>query len=204
MIKCHRGIIWGVVALGIILNCGVARGGNTKMTTLANKKILMVIASQNFRDEEFSVPKKLFEGQGAQVTVASSKLSVSKGMLGMKVKPDILLDDVLPEDYHAVVFVGGSGASEYWDDPIAHHIAQTAFDEGRIVAAICIAPVTLGNTGLLKDKKATVFSSEVSQLKDMGAKYTGKDVERDGQIITANAPPAAARFGQVIIKALQE
>jgi protease I len=204
MIKWHRGTIWGVVALGIILNYGIARGDNTKMTNLPNKKILMIIASQNFRDEEFSVPKKLFEEQGAQVTVASSKLSASKGMLGMKVKPDILLNDVSAEDYHAVVFVGGSGASEYWDDPIARHIAQTAFDKGRIVAAICIAPVILGNAGLLKDKKATVFSSEVSQLKAMGAKYTGADVERDGQIITASGPPAAAQFGQAIVKALQE
>ena len=164
----------------------------------------MVVASNNFRDEEFRIPKKLLEEQGARVTVASSSLSMSKGMLGMKIKPDILLDDVRVDDYHALIFVGGSGASEYWDDPIAHNIAQTAYDNKRIVAAICIAPVTLANTGLLKDKKATVFSSEVSQLKAKGANYTGKEVERDGRIITASGPPAATQFGQAIIQALQE
>jgi protease I len=174
------------------------------MTALKGKKILMIIASNNFRDEEFRMPKNLFEEQGAKVTIASSELSISKGMLGMKVRPDILLDDVIAEDYAAVIFVGGGGASEYWEDPTAHFIAQTAYDHQKIVAAICIAPVTLANAGLLEGKRATVFSSEVSQLKAKGAKYTGKDVERDGRIITANGPQAATQFGQAIIQALQE
>jgi protease I len=204
MLSWYSGIIGGIVAASITLNYTIAKGGNLPMAALEDKKILMVIASNNFRDEEFRTPKKLFEEQGAKVTVASSELSISKGMLGMKVKPDILLDDVEVDNYHAVIFVGGSGASEYWDDSTAHYIAQRAYDKHKLVAAICIAPVTLANAGLLEGKRATVFSSEVSQLKAKGAHYTGKEVERDGRLITANGPQAAAKFGQAIIQALRE
>ncbi len=174
------------------------------MNALANRKILMVIASNNFRDEEFQIPKKLFAEQGAQVTVASSKLRVSTGMRGMKVMPDVLLNKVKAEDYNAVVFVGGGGAAEYWDDPISLAIAQRSYNNQRIVAAICIAPIILANADLLVDKKATVFSTEVSQLEAKGAIYTGQDVERDGCIITGSGPQAAARFAQTVIQALQE
>jgi len=50
-----------------------------------SKKIAMIIASQKFRDEEYAVPKKVFEDNGFEVTTASSTTSVCKGMLGAAV-----------------------------------------------------------------------------------------------------------------------
>jgi len=49
---------------------------------LRNKKVLMIIASQNFRDEEFLTPKQIFEKAGFNVIVASSSLNTAKGTLG--------------------------------------------------------------------------------------------------------------------------
>lgn len=171
--------------------------------TLQGKSVLMIIASQNFRDEEFARPKSILENAGADVTVASSSIEEATGMLGkVSVTPDVTIDRVAPADYDAVVFVGGSGASEYWDNPTAHEIATRAHEEGKIVAAICIAPVTLARAGLLDGKKATVFNSEVENLKREGAVYTGAAVERDGNIITADGPQSAEEFGLALKKAL--
>jgi protease I len=39
-------------------------------------------------------------------------------------------------------------------------------------------------------------------LEGKGAKYTGKSVEVDGNIITGNGPDAAREFGRAIAKAL--
>lgn len=172
--------------------------------TLQGKSILMIIAHQNFRDEEYQEPRQLFEARGAKVTVASSSLEVAKGMLGAQVKPHLLLKDVTVDDYDAIVFVGGSGAQEYWDDPVAHAVAQEAVAQGKVLAAICIAPATLAKAGVLQGKKATVFSSEVKTLEAGGANYTGASVERDGLIITANGPKAAAEFAEEIVKALEQ
>ena len=80
---------------------------------LSGKKVLMVIASSQFRDEEYQKPRALLEAAGAKVTVASSSLQESTGMLGMKVTPDILLKDARMEQFDAVVFVGGMGATEF-------------------------------------------------------------------------------------------
>jgi protease I len=172
--------------------------------TLQGKSILMIIAHQNFRDEEYKEPRQVFEARGAKVTVASSSLEVAKGMLGAQVKPDLLLKDVAVSDYDAIVFVGGSGAQEYWNDPVAHAIAQEAVAQGKVLAAICIAPTTLAKAGVLKGKKVTAFSSEAGALKACGANYTGASVERDGLLITANGPQAATEFAEEIAKALEE
>jgi len=44
-------------------------------------------------------------------------------------------------------------------------------------------------------------SSEAGNLRDKGAEYTGDDVTRDGKLITANGPGAAAEFGAKIAEA---
>lgn len=167
------------------------------------RKILMIIASQNFRDEELKVPKDFFERKGAKVVVASSSLKEAKGMLGMKVKPDVTLKEVSVKDFDAIVFVGGTGAAEYWESEIAHKISREAYKQGKVVAAICIAPVTLAKAGLLKGRKATVFPTEASKIEKEGAKYTGSGVEVDGKIVTASAPKHAGKFAEEIWKLLK-
>lgn len=64
--------------------------------------------------------------------------------------------------------------------------------------------MTLANAGILSGKKATVFTSEEGKLKDKGAECTGRSVERDGSLITANGPKAAREFGNAIAQALME
>jgi len=71
------------------------------------------------------------------------------------------------------------------------------------VAAICIAPVTLANAGLLKGRKATVFSSCAEQIKQKDAIYTGNPVEQDNGFITASGTEAAHSFGQALLQALK-
>jgi putative intracellular protease/amidase len=65
-----------------------------------------------------------------------------------------------------------------------------------------LAPTILANAGLLKGKKATCAQPSNIELK--GAIATGKDVERDGNIVTANGPGASTKFGETIVSVLSE
>jgi len=168
------------------------------------KKVLMIIAPKNFRDEELLDTKDVLTQAGAAVQVASTSLDTAVGMLGAKVRADLLVDSVKVADYDAVIFVGGGGASQYWEDPEAHSIAREAYQTGKVLGAICIAPVTLAQAGLLKGKKATVWAPEKRRIEAKGAKYTGSSVQVDGKIITANGPTSAREFGKTILKALSQ
>ena len=170
---------------------------------LTGKKVLMIIASKNFRDEEYIKPKEVLSKAGAQIITASSSKNVSQGVLGAKVKPDILISEVEDAgDYDAIIFVGGAGSQEYWDNSTAHKIAKEAAAQNKVIAAICIAPATLANAGILKGRKVTAFPSVKTQLVFKGANYTGKTVEIDGNIITGSGPESAEDFGKAIAKAL--
>ncbi len=169
-----------------------SQGGSSVM------KVAMIIAKSGFRDEEYLQPKEVFESLGFVVDTFSSSKGVAKGMLGATVEVKNTIDELNVDNYDAVVFVGGVGSSEYWENPLAHKIAKETLQKNKVLAAICIAPVTLAKAGVLKGKKATVYSSEVSQLKNFGAIYTGKDVESDEKIVTASGPHAAREFGEKI------
>jgi protease I len=181
----------------------VGTGEEQKMTNVKGKKALIIIASQNFRDEEFIEPYELLKNGGATVTIASSKKTPARGALGKVVTPDLPITEATATNYDAVVFVGGPGAEEYFNNTAAHKLAQEAVKADKALAAICIAPAILANAGVLKDKKATCFSSEESTLRKGGAVVVKQNVVRDGKIITANGPKAAKEFAQTLAATLE-
>ncbi len=170
---------------------------------LKGKKVLMVIAKHDFRDEEYLEPYRLLKNEGASITIASESAGPCSSMLGeVEAVADCSIVEVDGEKYDAVIFVGGKGASEYFDSEIAHSIALSAFKAGKVVAAICIAPVILANAGLLKGCKATCYPAVKDRLIDKGGIHTGSAVERDGNIVTGEGPEAAVEFAMEVKKVL--
>ncbi len=166
------------------------------------KKALMVIAPNDFRDEEFFETKEILEKANIDVTVVNSNGQPSKSSFGKIVTPDKNFYDVDSNDFDAIVFVGGSGTRIYHNHKRTIELAKEFYNSGKVVAAICIAPTILVNAGILDGKKATSFPSEKNKINAIGT-YTGKPVEIDGKIITANGPLAAGEFGKRIIEALR-
>lgn len=119
---------------------------------LSGKKILVILPPRQFRDEEYQKPKALFDESGARVTVASSTLAPAQGMLGTVVTPDASIKDVKATDFDAVLLVGGIGSNAFWHHEIVHNLVKESVRAGKVVSAICLAPVTLANAGLLEGK----------------------------------------------------
>jgi len=173
------------------------------MTNLTGKKVLMVVAPKDFRDEEFLAPKNVLTAAGVQVVVASKGVTEARGILGAVTKIDLDLNQAKANHYDAVVFVGGPGAAVYFNDSKALTLAKQALEQNKVIGAICIAPSILANAGVLKDIKATTFSSEADNLKAKGAILSIEAVVQDGKIITASGPQAAKAFGETITAVLK-
>ena len=172
------------------------------MADISGKQIVMIIAPQNFWDEELIHTREELERAGGNVTVASMSTDTANGMFGATAKPDITLDQVNVDNYDAIVFVGGSGSEIYFDNPTAQNIAKEAHSKNKLLTAICIAPSILANANLLQGKRATVWAGDkyINILRSKGANYTGESVTQDGRIITANGPEAARQFGRAIVE----
>ena len=162
---------------------------------LKGKKVALIIAPGDFRDEEYAKPKEYFETNGAKVTTVSTTTNEVTGSRGMKAKPQLLLKDLQVSDYNAIVFVGGPGARGYYNNEVAMQIVKKAYQENKVVAAICVAPNILCKAGILDGKKASAWSFEVSGCDVI---ESSKSVETDGKIVTANGPSAALDFAIAI------
>lgn len=171
------------------------------------KKILLVIAQEQFRDEECFVPKQIFEAAGAKVTVAAEFTETAKGTLGGTIKPDLRISEARIEDYDAIVISGGSGSRKYlWDNKYLRELVKEADSRKKVVSAICISPVVLARAGILKGKESTVFSSPdtVHELKEHGAVYQDREVVVSDRVVTGRDPKSAEAFGKAVLKALKK
>jgi len=164
-------------------------------------KILSVIAPNGYQDIEYNDSKQALESKG-HIVITASTVNEAHGKFGGKKKADILLSEVKPKDYDAILFVGGPGSHDYFDDPLAHKLAKEFLNTKKLTTAICAAPSILANAGLLKGIEATCFPGQIANIKSKGAIYTGKSVQKDGLIITADGPDSATEFGEKIAEAL--
>lgn len=167
-----------------------------------NPKALIIIAFEGFRDEEYSIPKTILEENGAEITVASWQTGLAIGKFGLQVHVDMDIKDIDTSVYDAIIFVGGPGSKKLWDNSDAHLIARNAFNYGKVIAAICSAPVILARSGVLAGKSATCYPNDANEIKKHEAVYTGKPLEQDGLIITADGPDSAGIFGSRIAQIL--
>jgi protease I len=168
-------------------------------------KVLIVIAPEKFRDEEFTVPAAALQKAGIGYAIATTRRGLCTGMLGAKINATLSFEEVDPKSYDGLLIVGGSGAQTYlWGDKLLGQMVKFFHSTDRVVGAICLAPVVLARAGILKGKKATVFNSPDSfrEMKAGGAVLVDKAVAGDGRIITANGPAAAREFADTFILTL--
>jgi len=179
----------------------------TREIQLNGKKIAVVVAYRDFRDEEYFIPFNILKNAGADVVTVSTSKGTAVGADGGEAKIDMLIDDIDVKDFDAIVFVGGPGCLKYLDNEKSYKLIRESVSNNMLLASICISPVILAKAGVLEGKKATVWSnmmdkSGVKILKDYGALYYNQPVVVDGKIITANGPGAAKEFAQTIINLL--
>lgn len=200
----------GFLLLALLLLAGCAQQGAETGGSMAGKKIVMVVAPENFRDEEFDVPFAYFESKGIEIAVASTRTGTCTGAGGGSTEAALSLAEVKASDYDGVVFVGGPGTPTVRASSESVRIAKEFASAGKVVASICWAGTILAKAGVLEGKNATVWNGNDAELgmttseylESKGAHYTGQGVTVDGNFITADGPRSAQKFAEEIVKKL--
>lgn len=121
------------------------------------------------------------------------------GSHGITVLADALYPDVNLDEAAMLILPGGMPGTNNLN---VHEGLKKALkvhaNAGKPIAALCAAPLILGQLGLLKNKEATCYPGYESQL--TGARLIKKAVVRDGTFITGNGPGAAMRFALQIVQ----
>lgn len=107
---------------------------------------------------------------------------------GIRIQPDLTLNDLSETDCSMLILPGGG----LWDEGKNMEVIETAktvLASGAVVAAICGATVGLARGGLLDDRKHTSNARQYLEatLYKGGALYQDKPAVTDGPVITAAA-----------------
>jgi protease I len=177
------------------------------MKNLENKKIAMIIAFKDFRDEEYLITKEILQDRAAIISTVSTENGRAVGSFGATANVDILIKNLDVKNFEIVLFIGGEGMVKHIDDANFHRVVRDIARARKILGAICVAPCVLAKAGVLANKRATVWHSEINKttikiLQDNGAIFIDEPVVVDGNIITANGPEAAKEFAERLTEML--
>ncbi len=165
----------------------------------------LVIAPENFRDEELFVPLEALKKAGISTLVASTRKGPCAGMLGGTAEAETEIASLSPDNLLGIAVIGGTGSKAHlWDSSPLRKLIQEVFGSGKPVGAICLSPVVLARAGILKGKTATVWKDDatVGELTKGEASFVGEPCVSDGQVVTANGPAAAGDFAKALIALL--
>jgi len=190
-----------IICVGQTIEQAAAEASQNQEGT-GTKRAAIIVASQNFREEEFFETKRALDAAGVQTVIVSTRIGTLRGMLGRITEANVLVGQLNVNDYDAIIFIGGPGAVEYVANPFALNLAREAIRTRKILAAIGTAPTILANAGVLAGVRITSQLTERNILVLAGALYTGQPVEEDRLIITGRDMGAAMQFGRKIADAL--
>ena len=119
------------------------------MASLDGKQIVLVVGQKNYNEKEFVYLREALEKAGADVCIASNSMEKALGRLEGYAAPDCKIEDISPDEFDALILVGGYGARVYlWNDEKTHQIIRQFADKGKLLGAISTAPVALANAGV--------------------------------------------------------
>lgn len=105
-------------------------------------------------------------------------------------------------DYDAIVIPGGMpGSTLLRDNKKIIEFYQTMYNSGKLVAAICAAPIVLSAAGITNDKEVTSYPGFDKEINYKNYN-SGKAVVIDKNVITAQGPAVAILFGYEIVNYL--
>lgn len=163
-----------------------------------------VFLADGFEETEALAPVDVMRRAKLDVNTVGVTGSEVTGSHNITVKADILLSDVKLDDIDGVILPGGMPGTLNLEKSLGViNAVKYAYENEKIVAAICAAPSILGHLGYLENRKATCFPGFETELK--GAEYTAAHTEADGNVITAKGAGCAVEFGHAIVsKALSK
>lgn len=168
------------------------------------KKVVLVIASNEFQQDEYRDTHEVLSQAGVQVITASDKMGLAVAHDGSTVPVDMLVEDVQPAAYDGIFLIGGRGA-KLLDTPIMYKLLNETMAIGKAYGAICISPRILAKALVLRGKKATCWDADhlAQPVFDAGQViFVHEPVVVDGNVVTANGPRAAHGFGQAMLQVL--
>lgn len=165
--------------------------------------MVYVFLAKGFEELESLAPVDVLRRAGVQVkTVGVTGKRVS-GSHGISVNCDITIDEAVFDELDGIILPGGlPGTTNLEADETVNKFIDFAAENGKVIGAICAAPMILGHKGLLRGKNAVCYTGFEKELD--GAHILDRPAVRDSNIVTGWGAGGAMDFALAYLEVITE
>jgi protease I len=172
---------------------------------LQNRTIAFLVAPEGIEQVELTEPWKAVEDAGGTPKLVSTSSGEVQAFNHLDkadtFSVDVTVDDARPDDFDALVLPGGVANPDNLrmnDKAVA--FARGFFEAGKPVGAICHAPWTLVEAGVLKGRTLTSWPSLQTDIRNAGATWVDEEVVEDTGLVTSRNPDDLPAFNARIVE----
>lgn len=168
-----------------------------------------ILTEHGVEQVELTSPREALLEAGAEVHVISPQEGEVKAWdkddWGIRVKVDKTLREAKAEDYDAVMLPGGvMNPDDLRQNEEAIRFIKHFLETGKPVAAICHAPQSLIETGMLSGRTLTSYPSIKTDLINAGANWVDEEVVVDNGLVTSRSPKDLPAFNKKMLEEFAE
>jgi protease I len=172
---------------------------------LENKKIAFLVANEGVEQVELTEPWKAIEEAGGKPEL----LSIEEGEVQAfnhldkadTFDVDKAVSDASADDYDGLVLPGGVANPDVLrTDEDAVSFVRSFAEAGKPIGAICHAPWTLINAGIVEGMKLTSWPSLETDLRNAGAEWVDEEVVVENGLVTSRKPDDLPAFNDKIVE----
>ena len=171
---------------------------------LESRKIAFLVAPEGIEQVELTEPWKAVEEAGGKpelVSISDGEVQAFNHLdKADTFKVDYVVADVDADDYDALVLPGGvANPDALRTDGDAVSFIHDFFLRGKPVAAICHAPWTLVEAGVLAGRRLTSWPSLQTDIRNAGGEWVDEEVVVDQNLITSRNPDDLPAFCETLV-----
>ncbi|EWT03248.1 glutamine amidotransferase [Intrasporangium oryzae NRRL B-24470] len=173
-----------------------------------SKKVAFLVASEGIERVELTEPWQAVLDAGHEAVLVSPKpgeVQTFDHLDKAEKRPvDLTVADAKVDDFDALVLPGGVANPDALRlDAAAVALVREFLTSGRPVAAICHAPWTLVEAGVLSGRRLTSWPSLQTDIRNAGGEWTDEPLVVDGNLITSRKPGDLPQFCGALVEALE-
>lgn len=172
------------------------------------KRVAFLVAGEGTEQVELTEPWEAVTAAGHDAVLVSPHAGhvqlfnhLDKG----DTKPvDLTVAEARVSDFDALVLPGGvANPDRLRTEKDAVELVREFVASGRPVAAICHAPWTLIEAGVVSGRRLTSWPSLQTDLRNAGASWVDEALVIDGNLITSRKPDDLPDFCGAVVEALE-
>lgn len=162
-------------------------------------RVLLVVPETDFAEETMRYVRScLYNVHVGTFCVSTQTEEEIKGRLQDEFLVDGHVSEATLDEFTGVVFVGGEGALALAENADAQRLAREAMAGNKLLGAFGHAMAVLAQSGVVRGKKVTAPPFLKDKIQSAGGKWTGRELEPRGNLVTARDDAVGMRFGRAL------